>query len=279
MKRKRGRTKNKVRNIKELYIPENHKKSFGIGNKILIIILIISMIILTISIVITFLQPSQSIFPEQTIEYYYPKFFSEEDSTYVSMYLPAVDENGQGIITTLGVESVSGSGRVLVDIENLVFWDDTQESIRTAKKVVQDVTKKNLSNYDFVYNIHTDASMVGGPSAGAAITIATIAALKNETMNENVMITGAIKEDGTLSPVTAIRAKAEAAKQINITTFLVPAGQSKETYYEIEKECITTIEKFCIIKQTPKERDLSSEVGIKIIEVSTIHEALEYFFA
>jgi uncharacterized protein len=278
MKRKRGKAK-RNRKIKELYVPRNHEKRIGAGNKILMIILIISMIVLTVSIVVTFLQPQElTIFPGQTIEYYYPKFFSVKDSTYVSMYLPAVDENGQGIITTLGVESVPGSGRVLVDIENLVFWDDTQESIRTAKKVVRDITTKNLTNYDFVYNIHTDANMVGGPSAGAAIAIATIAALENKTLKENVMITGAIKEDGTLNLVTAVRAKAEAAKQINITTFLVPPGQSKETYYEIKKDCSSAIEKFCIIRQISKERDIASEVGINIVEVSTIQEALNYFF-
>jgi uncharacterized protein len=275
MKTKQKRTKKRNKDLKTP-VPKKSNK----GIKILTIFLIIAMIFLIITLSLNLFQPQKFIVMDQNNKnYYYPKFISFENSTYVSMYLPAVDENSQGIITTLGIEAVPGSGRVLVDIENLVFWDDTQESIRTAKKVVGKITKKNMSEYDFVYTIHTDANMVGGPSAGAAIAIATIAAIEDKKINENVMITGSIKEDGKIGKVTAISAKAEAAKKINITTFLVPQGQSKETYYEIKKSCKKVgLAEFCTIEQIPHERDISEKVGIEIIEVSTIEQAIEYFF-
>jgi uncharacterized protein len=277
----KGKKRSKRR--KPLRVPSPEKiygEDLGRGNRILIVILIIVMAVLTVTMLINLLKSERlMIVKQQEFQYYYPKFISFGNGTYISMYLPAVDNNGEGIITTLGVETVPGSGRILVDIENLVFWEDTQNSMRTAKEVAGKITNKNVTDYDFVYTVHTNATMVGGPSAGAAITVATIAALENKSINENVMITGAIKSDGSISKVTGISAKAKAAKQINISTFLVPPGQSTETYYEIKKDCqgIGSFE-FCTVKQVPKERDISREVGIAIIEVPTVEEALRYFF-
>ena len=276
-KRERDRSRKKVI---EIPLPG---KNYGMskGNRILLIILLIIISFLALVMFLNLFEAEKIVLikSEPTIEYYHPKFVSFENSTYISMYLPAVDENGQGIITTLGVEAVPGSGRILVDIENLVFWDDTQSSIRTAREVVEKITKKNMSDYDLIYTIYTDANMVGGPSAGSAIVIATIAVINNQTLNENVMITGAINSDGTIGKVTAIKAKAEAAKQINITNFLVPPGQTKETYYEIKKSCNKIgLAETCTIEQIPKERDISEQIGITLTEVSTIEEAMKYFF-
>jgi uncharacterized protein len=121
--------------------------------------------------------------------------------------------------------------------------------------------------------------MVGGPSAGAAITIATIAALENKSINEKVMITGSVDSDGKIGRVSSISAKAEAAKQINVTTMLVPYGQSIEIVYEISKNCqnIGSLE-YCSIEQTPRPVDISEQVGIEIKEVRTVEEAMQYFF-
>jgi len=250
-------------------------------NRVLVILLIIIMSALLASTTYTLMQPQKVIIIETNTQpfYYYPQFVSLEDSTYVSMYLPAVDSNGKGIIATLGVEAAPGSGRVLVDIEDLVFWDDTQTSIRISKSVANQLTGKNVSEYDLVYNIHTNASMVGGPSAGAAIAIATIAAIENKSLNERIMITGSIDSEGKIGRVSSVGAKAEAAKQINVTTLLVPYGQSIEIVYEISKKCqnMGALE-YCTIEQTPKPIDISEKVGIEIKEVKTVEEAMQYFF-
>ncbi len=227
---------------------------------------------------LTQLNAPQNTSEETNIEYYYPQFVSFDNSTFVSMYMPAVDDNGKGVITTLGVESVKGTGKVLVDIENLVFWDDTQTSIRTAKIVAREITGKDLSKYDLIYNIHTNATMIGGPSAGAAITIATIAAIENKKLRDDVMITGSIDSDGIIGPVSGVSAKAQAAKQINVTTFLVAKGQSVEKVYDIIKKCTKTGNtEYCSIEQTPRLINIAQEVGIKVVEVETIEEAIRYF--
>jgi len=271
----------KNKSTKEMPVPIPQKKKRG--EKIfLIIALILAIICLLSSIGTHFLlfknnneNNERAAYPA----YYYPSFVSFNNKTFVLMYVPAVNDNGKGVITTLGVEAMPGSGKVLVDIDNLVFWDDTQTSIRTAKTVTHYITNKDINKYDLVYAINTNASMIGGPSAGAAIAIATIAAIENKKLRDDVMITGAISPDGSIEPVSAVSAKAAAAKQINMSLFLVPPGQSTEIVYDITKKCsmIDNIE-YCSIEQVPRKIDISKEVGIKIVEVSTVEEALKYFF-
>ena len=67
--------------------------------------------------------------------------------------------------------------------------------------------------------------MWAGPSAGAALTIATIAALKHDSIRSDVVITGTINADGTIGQIGGVLEKAQAAKDIGAKLFLVPVGQ------------------------------------------------------
>lgn len=208
-----------------------------------------------------------------------PSFVSIDGATFVSLKVPAVDASGKGTSTYLAVEAMPGSGRTLVDIDNLLFWDDTQQSMRVARLVAANVSGKNINNYDLVYNVYANASIVGGPSAGAALTVATIASLESKKINDSVMITGTVNHDGTIGPVGGILEKAKAAKQAGATLLLVPLLQSRDVLYETREHC----EKFgpaqvCTTETIPKKVDVSSEAGLQIIEVGTIKEALEYIF-
>jgi uncharacterized protein len=207
------------------------------------------------------------------------KFLSNINGTLVSLNVPAVDTDGKGIATTLSVESTKGSGKTLVDIENLLFWADTQQSIRMARFVAGNITGKNLNNYDLIYSIKvSNTSLIGGPSAGSAIAIATIFALNGEKPRGDVMITGTINHDGTIGPVSGILEKAKAAKQANAKIFLVPLSQSSDVEYNTKEHCqpFGTTE-VCSTETTPRKINVSEEAGIKIIEVENINEALTYF--
>ena len=192
--------------------------------------------------------------------------------------VPAVDKEGNGVITTIVVEVMPGIGRTLVDINNLLFWADTQESIRKARDVAANYTGLDLNNYDLIYHIYANASVVGGPSAGAAITVVTIAALLDKNIRPDVMITGAINYDGTIGPVGDILSKAKVAKENGANLFLVPLTQGKETMYEEREVCkkYGNVE-YCTKEQIPKIIDIGQEVGISVIEVKDINEALNYF--
>jgi len=206
----------------------------------------------------------------------YPISF--ENVTVKKMKTPAVDKDGNGVSTEIIVEAMPGTGRMLVDINNLLFWADTQESIRKAREVAQNLTNVNISNYDLIYHVYANASVVGGPSAGAALTIITIAALENKSLRQDVAISGAINYDGSIGPVGEILNKAKAAKEENITVFLVPLGQSKELTYEEREVCKTygSVE-YCSKEKIPKIIDLSHKVGINVTEVLNITDAMSYF--
>gem|GEM_PF-874107 len=209
-----------------------------------------------------------------------PDFFSYENATFVKLWMPAVDAEGKGIPTELTVEAMPGSGRIFVDIEGLLFWADTQQSIRIARKIAGNFTGVNLSSYDLVYNVYANASIVGGPSAGAGLAIATIAALQNRELKKGVMITGMVNHDGSIGPSGNILEKAKAAKKANASLLLVPLLQSREVVYEEKEYCDEYgLTKICTTEQIPRKVSLEEEIGIEVAEVSSVEEALKYFFA
>jgi uncharacterized protein len=200
-----------------------------------------------------------------------------ESYNYAEIGLAAVDQDGNGIVTPLIVEVKPGSGRILTNIEKLLFWVDTQQSIQIAKDVAGQVAGMDTSKYDFVYDVKSNSTLVGGPSAGAALTVATIAALENRKMNSSVMMTGTINPDGTIGEVGGVLEKAKAAKEIGVSTFLVPKGQGTETYYTPQENCVRRSGfLFCTTKYIEVTVNIGKDVGISVIEVENVSEAIKY---
>ena len=197
---------------------------------------------------------------------------------YSEMNLLAVDQDGNGVSTPLTVELKPGEGRVLTDIDKLLFWIDTQYSIQTARDVAVNITKINMDDYDLIYSINSEATVVGGPSAGAALTIATVAALENKTLRDNIVITGTIEPDGSIGEVGGILEKAKAAKDIGADIFIVPLGQGEETYLKPQENCVRRggfI--FCETAYKQITVNIGEEIGISVLEVGNIRDALKYF--
>ncbi len=193
--------------------------------------------------------------------------------------VPAVDREGNGVMATLAVEVKPGVGRTLVDINQIFFWVDTQDSIRTAKDVAKNVTGIDLSDYDIIYSIQADANVIEGPSAGAAMGIATILELENRTIRNDVTITGTLNLQGKIGQVSEIIPKGEAAKENGMSLFLVPLGQKKYTTYIEEKKCETYVfTTICRTETKPDTVDVENKIGIKVEEVEDVKEALKYFF-
>ena len=203
---------------------------------------------------------------------------TDKESTFATIGVPAVDEQGNGVVTSLDVQVSPGTGKILTNIDKLFFWVDTQNSIRIATKVAEEVTKKDASLYDIVYAVRANASVIEGGSAGAALTIATIAALENKTLNRSVMITGTIAEDGKVGPVGEIFAKAVAAKDMGAALFLVPEGQGSTRVYKPQRDCYKEgIVQICETKTTSEKVFISKDVGIEVREVKTVQAAIKYF--
>lgn len=207
----------------------------------------------------------------------YSGITDESHARFAAIRIPAVDKDENGVITVLTVQVVPGSGSILTNIDKLLFWVDTQNSIRKATTVGEMVTGQNLTEYDIIYNIQANASVIGGPSAGAAITMATIAALLNRSVNESVMITGSVNHDGTIGPVGGVYEKALVSKEIGAEVFLVPLTQSTQITYQTRQYCekIGWMD-FCTTETYPVKVDVQEQSGIKIVEIMTIQEAMDY---
>jgi uncharacterized protein len=203
------------------------------------------------------------------------------DGYIVKMPVPAVDEKGNGVATNLVVEARKGSGRTLANIDVLLFWVDTQQSIQTARSVAESIAGVSTINTDLVYSVAAkNVSLIGGPSAGAALTVATIGVLEGKQPKPGVMMTGTIEDNQTIGPVGGVLEKARAAKSVGISNFLVPKGESKETITEPVQNCTKQAGYvYCERSYVQNTVDIGSVVGLDVVEVGSINDALPYFFS
>ncbi|RLG17882.1 hypothetical protein DRN63_02425 [Nanoarchaeota archaeon] len=184
-------------------------------------------------------------------------------------------ESGQlvGVAGDLYVEVTNGTGRVFVETMPLTKVD-TQASARLAQEVSCEILLKNCSQYNFYYTIRTDSIIIGGPSAGGAMTVATMAALLNVPLKSDVFMTGTINPDGSIGPVGGIFEKAKAAHEAGATKFLIPRG---ERIVYMQERTVTQRPGFYYeeIKSTPVDivEYARTHWGLEVIEVSDVKEA------
>jgi len=201
----------------------------------------------------------------------------------VSVYAPAVAMTREGLIgvvstITVTVQNGTGcSGRVFVETYPLTQID-MQGSARLAVMVAGTLTGIDVSKYDFFFVVKTDSPIIGGPSAGAIMTIATIAALEGWKLDDETMMTGMINPDGSIGPVGGIKEKIDAAHSVGARRFLIPKGQ--KFVYELQTKTINVggiieiVQKPVYINVVEYARE---KYGMEVIEVENINDALLYF--
>ena len=170
-------------------------------------------------------------------------------------------ENGyEGGIADLYLEIKPGSGRVFLETFPLTRTD-TQMSTRFAKAIACDALERDCDDMDFFYTITADSAIIAGPSAGSSIAILTVSMLENLDLNENYASTGTINPGGLIGPVGGLKAKIEAAKKAGLKKVFIPAG-----------ELIVKLD-----NSTVDLKNLSKELGIEIVEISTLSETVKEF--
>lgn len=142
----------------------------------------------------------------------------------------AVTTHGGGNLGTVEATVQPGTGRVLLDTDPFV-GTDTQDSAQTAARVAARLTSTSLRNTDVVYSFDISGRTIGGPSAGAAMTVATVAAIRNDTVRSDGVVTGAVRSDGRVGRVGSVLEKAVAAGRGEMSLLLVPPDQTRVTYY------------------------------------------------
>jgi predicted S18 family serine protease len=193
----------------------------------------------------------------------------------------AVTSDGMGEVGNLTVKLIPGNNNVLINT-NPFLDTSLQYSVNKAVALA-----KLRSNYDFDRDFIFDyragnAQLIGGGSAGAAATVATIAALQNKTIRKDTIITGTIESDGTIGEIGGVIEKAKAVADAGYKRFLVPKGESNVTYlerqiYDTPTRQGITIHKTRYVRKTVDLKEMAkTDWNLEVTEVSTIDEAQKY---
>lgn len=200
----------------------------------------------------------------------------EEGITVPVVAFQSTEDGDKGLLLSAEVIVTNGTGHVFVDTSPYTQVD-LQGSARLAAMVTSDVLGIDQKKYDFYYIIDITSPIIGGPSAGGALTVATIAAVNNWTLKPGVVMTGMINPDESIGPVGGIPFKLEAIADSNATLFLIPEGQGEFT---VEKKIAQTQQPFILYETVDETIDLvkrGKELNITVREVSTIQEAVFAF--
>ncbi|NPV26760.1 MAG: ATP-dependent protease, Lon family [Firmicutes bacterium] len=170
-----------------------------------------------------------------------------------------------GKIFGLGVAGYVGS---VLEIEAVAFparergkgyvrFNDTagsmaKDSVFNATSVLRKLTGEDLGNYDIHVNV-VGGGRIDGPSAGMAITLAIMSAVKNLPILQNVAVTGEISIQGRVKPVGGVFEKIYGAKQAGVSTVLVPRENLKDVPVGLK--------------------------GVKVIGIGSIEEAMPHVFS
>jgi hypothetical protein len=112
--------------------------------------------------------------------------------------------------------------------------------------------------YEFSFSVGGE---VDGPSAGALMTVAVMAAILGDDVRTDAAMTGTISPDGTIGPVGGIPHKVKGAADDGKTLVLVPGGQR----YDLNLET----------RELDDVVEVGERLGVEVKQVSTIYEAYE----
>jgi ATP-dependent Lon protease len=134
-----------------------------------------------------------------------------------------------------------------------------QESARAAVSHIRaqaselGVAPDFLDKFDLHVHVPAGAIPKDGPSAGVTIATAIMSALLNQSVKEEVAMTGEITLSGLVLPVGGIREKVLAARRHGIKVFILPAFNEPD-----------------LAELPPEARD-----GIRFVPVHTLEEVLK----
>ena len=178
----------------------------------------------------------------------------------------AVTTEGTAVTADLYLTIESGTGEIWTNVNPLV-GTTTQSAAITAVQVAGNYSSET-KNLDFKFDIDSDASIVEGPSAGAAMALLTISMLQNKVLNPKVGMTGTISSQGKVGPVGGVYAKTEEARNQGLKLFMIPAGEARQ----VIKEDGT-------VKTVNLVNYAAENWSMKVVEVATIDEALKFAFS
>ncbi len=201
---------------------------------------------------------------------------SSETSTGTAHLLAVeqTDDSNQyvGAISDIRVYTQPGTGHVFVETTPLTggdFQATARDAIEVAAKQAQ--IDPNKRDFEFVLAVSKDVEAVDGPSAGLPMTIAAYSAMTNKPTNPSVYGTGAIDSNGTVSSVSGVYLKAQAAAKAGARVIIVPSGQ---TVVSTTSPLATNV-----VGGVNLQAQLQKEgYNVTVIGVKKFEDALPYYF-
>lgn len=124
-----------------------------------------------------------------------------------------------------------------------------KDSVFNAASVIRKVTGVDVGNYDVHVNV-IGGGLIDGPSAGLAVVVAMLSAVKREALRQDVAVTGEVSIQGKIKQVGGVPEKIYGARQAGMRKVIIPLEN---------------------------KTDVPSDVkGIEVILVSTIEEVLPH---
>ncbi len=206
-------------------------------------------------------------------------------------------DEGVGGTADVYLQIKPGTGQIFIDSFPLTQLD-TQSSTRYANQVACSYLGVDCSQYDFFYTIRANSTVVGGPSAGAAMAVLTASLLAGVQPDDSIAITGTINSGGIVGPVAGIKQKVQAAKArglrlVLISAFSYPTEVNASYLAELNRTRTATVNRSLIDIGNASNGsgapnvtvNLSllftavntSALGIPVEQVSTLQEALAIF--
>lgn len=147
------------------------------------------------------------------------------------VHLAGVIGESEGGIFTLIVETRPGNGSIYASIEPLTGYS-TQESMHDAVRAAFSGASFPQGECDVLFNIKGDfgGNRIDGPSAGAAMALATKAALLGKKIRKDVVVTGTVSPEGNVGEVGGIIEKSTAASDWGARYIIVPSMQVYESF-------------------------------------------------
>ncbi|MAG22124.1 MAG: hypothetical protein CL943_02355 [Candidatus Diapherotrites archaeon] len=166
----------------------------------------------------------------------------------------------------LEIQAKPGEGKVWSSVEPLI-GTSTQTTEKIAVQVARNYFDR-VDSFDYFFDINSTASLVDGPSAGAAMTLVLISMLQNKELPNNVSITGTITVDGSVGAVGGVFKKAQEAARVGIDLFMIPQGEAKQIVKLPEGVESINLPDYA-----------KREWGTTVVEVPNIDTALKYAFS
>ncbi|MEK6923639.1 MAG: S16 family serine protease [Candidatus Micrarchaeota archaeon] len=178
--------------------------------------------------------------------------------------VPAIDANGEGLLTTVVATAGPGTGKVSLVISDSLLSHflsvETQQSAKSAVAAAATLTGIDKTKYYVEFDVKANAEVVDGPSGGAAMAIAAAAEFSGKNVRSDLAVTGSISPEGIVGKVGGVAKKTEAAGKLGVKILVVPAGQSLQDNTNLTQQAL-------------------AKWGLQVVEARTLEQATAYAFS